>query len=517
VKFSFARVGIGALVGLVAGAAAVGAGELVAAFVRPAASPVIAVGNRLILLTPESVKRWAIRQFGTQDKHVLLTGIYLGIAVLAIAIGVLAMRRIALGVAGVAVLGAVGIYSALTAHAHESADVVPSILGAMAGVGALVLLVRGATPLTNRARHPGRSAVGLTADRRTFLQTTVATAGLAAIGGFGGRALQRNSYDASAARSAVVLPSAQAAPTAATSYDLGKSGLPFLTPTGDFYRIDTALSVPQINPATWKLRIHGMVDRELVLTYADLLARPQVERWITLTCVSNEVGGDLIGNAKFQGVLLADILREVGVADGADQLIATSQDGMTIGSPTKVVMDGRDAMLAVGMNGQPLPTVHGFPTRMVVPGLYGYVSACKWIVDLEATTFAADAAYWVQGGWAQLGPIKLASRIDSPKSSGVINVGSTVPIAGIAWDQHVGVSAVQVQIDGGEWQTAQLAPVPSVDTWRQWVYIWTVPSAGTHRIRVRAVDAGGKPQDEAAADPFPSGATGLHTITVRAR
>jgi DMSO/TMAO reductase YedYZ molybdopterin-dependent catalytic subunit len=264
------------------------------------------------------------------------------------------------------------------------------------------------------------------------------------------------------------------------------------------------------------LRITGMVERPLTLSFADLLARPLVERWITLACVSNEVGGDLIGNATFRGVLLADLLREAGISPRASQLVASSSDGMTIGSPTAVVMDGRDAMLAVGMNGEPLTPEHGFPVRMVVPGLYGYVSACKWITELRATTFDYQA-YWVRGGWAAQGPVKLASRIDRPVPPGVLAVGSTVPVAGVAWAQHVGVSRVEVQVDDGAWQPARLAPVPSVDTWRQWVYLWTPESAGEHRLRVRAFDQDGTPQVTEVSDPSPSGATGLHSVTVRAR
>ncbi|HEX8095235.1 molybdopterin-dependent oxidoreductase, partial [Jatrophihabitans sp.] len=290
----------------------------------------------------------------------------------------------------------------------------------------------------------------------------------------------------------------------------------FRTPVDYFYRIDTALTVPQLNPDTWKLRISGMVERPLTLTYADLLARPLVERWITLACVSNEVGGELIGNATFRGVLLADLLREAGISPASDQLVATSSDGMTIGSPTAVVTDGRDAMLAVGMNGEVLSTEHGFPVRMVVPGLYGYVSACKWITGLRATTFSDYQAYWVRGGWAARGPVKLASRIDRPVPPGAVKVGEPVPVAGVAWDQHVGVSKVEVQVDDGPWQQATLAPVPSVDTWRQWVYLWTPQSPGQHRLRVRAFDQNGTAQDARDTDPFPSGATGLHSVTVRA-
>ncbi len=501
---------VGAIVGLLAAGIAVGVGELVAAFVRPAASPVIAVGNRFIALTPESVKRWAIREFGTNDKHALLTGIYVIIALFAIVIGLLAIRWMWAGVAGIALLGAVGVYCALTANAHRASDVVPSIIGAAAGAAALVLLLRQAQ------QHEPGTAVSPT--RRQFLQGSAVAAGVAVVGGFGGRALQHARFDATKARAAVSLPKpAEPAPPLANGTDLGKSPNPFDTPSADFYRIDTALTLPQIDPRNWRLRIHGMVDNDLTITYDQLLARPLIERWITLTCVSNEVGGGLISNARFLGARLADLLREAGVSPQADQLVATSDDGMQIGSPTAVVMDGRDAMLAIGMNGEPLPIAHGFPVRMVVPGLYGYVSACKWIVDLQATTFQKAQAYWVQGGWAQQGPIRLESRIDTPRSGAKVTVGQTIPIAGVAWDQHVGVSRVEVQVDAGEWQQARLAPVPSADTWRQWVLPWTATTAGQHTVRVRAADAHGVLQDPHNRDPFPAGATGYHQILVTAQ
>jgi DMSO/TMAO reductase YedYZ molybdopterin-dependent catalytic subunit len=514
------RLGIGALFGLLSAGVAVGIGEIVAVFVRPTASPIIVVGNRLILLTPESVKRWAIRQFGTNDKHVLLTGIYVMIGLLAIVVGLLALKRLLYGLIGLAFFGAVGSYCAFTTHAHHGSDAVPSAIGALAGLAALFVLFRAIS--ADRA-HLITSAQELSIpDRRAFLQASAVAAGVTVVGGLGGKSLQRTRFNASAARAAVVLPSPTGAGSVSpapprVSYDLGKSGIPFQVPGDKFYRIDTALSVPQIDPKKWTLRIHGMLDKELTLTYDQLLARPLTERWITLACVSNEVGGDLIGNARFLGVRLQDLLSEVGLDPKADQLVASSSDGMTIGSPTAVVMDGRDAMLAVGMNGEPLPTEHGFPVRMVVPGLYGYVSACKWIVDLKATTFGQQNAYWVQGGWAAQGPVRLESRIDTPKASATLTSGSTVAIAGVAWDQHVGVSAVEVQVDQGSWQLAKLAPVPSTDTWRQWVLPWTVPAAGVHTLRVRATDAAGNKQTEDRADPFPSGATGLHAISVRTR
>jgi DMSO/TMAO reductase YedYZ molybdopterin-dependent catalytic subunit len=239
-----------------------------------------------------------------------------------------------------------------------------------------------------------------------------------------------------------------------------------------------------------------------------------IERWITLCCVSNTVGGNLIGNALWQGTRLADLLREAGLDPRADQLLLTSVDGYTFGAPTSVVMDGRDALLAIGMNGVPLPIEHGFPVRTVVPGLYGYVSACKWIVDIEASTFARHAAYWVQGGWAARPTIRLAARIDVPRQAQTIRVGQPTTIAGVAWDQHVGISRVEVQINSGPWQNAQLATVPSSDTWRQWVLPWAPASTGRYRLRVRAFDARGNPQAIRPGDPYPSGATGLHEVTV---
>ncbi len=522
----------GALIGLLAAAVALGLGEAVAALVRPAAAPVIAVGNRFIFLTPESVKRWAIRNFGTNDKSVLLTGIYVVLGIFAVVVGILALRRLVYGLVGILVFGGVAGYAALSANGHRGSDVIPTVVATLAAAAVLTMLVRAAGPARPTVpdreldRGPGPRPDAATrplADRRRFLQGSAAAAGLAALTGFGGRAAQHARFDVTAARAKVRLPApVQAASplppvtAAAGSPDLGRSGVPWATPNGKFYRIDTALEPPQIDPKSWSLRIHGMVDKEITLDYDQLLARPLIERWITLCCVSNEVGGQLVGNARFLGARLADLLREAGVHNTADQLVLSSSDRMTIGAPTAVVMDGRDSLIAVGMNGVPLPVVHGFPARIVVPGLYGYVSACKWVVDIEATTFAAVQPYWVQGGWAAQTDIKLQSRIDTPRSGKRVPAGQSVAIAGVAWDQHVGVSRVEVQVDDGEWQAARLAPVPSTDTWRQWVLPWTPPKAGSYTVRVRAVDAAGTVQPSTRRDVFPSGATGLHTITLRA-
>jgi DMSO/TMAO reductase YedYZ molybdopterin-dependent catalytic subunit len=507
--------GLGAVIGVLCAGLAVGVGEAITVFVRPAASPIIVVGNRIILLTPETIRRWAIRQFGTDDKPALLTGIYIGIVVFAVVVGVLALYRLWLGLTGIAVFGAVGVYCALTTHASQVSDIVPTLFGTAAGLFAMICLVRS---VLDEGDAPSRGSNRLIANRRQFLQVATTVGVGAAVTGLGGSVTVNERYSVTKARAAVALPApASPAPVLVNGTDLGKSPVPFITPSANFYRIDTALTLPQIDPKNWTLNIHGMVDRPVRLTYQDVLARPLIERWITLACVSNYVGGNLISNTRFLGAPLADILRDAGVHKGADQLVSRSSDGMTIGTPTAVVMDGRDAMLAVGMNGQPLPVAHGFPVRMVVPGLYGYVSACKWIVDIEATTFAKFDAYWVAEGWVQQAPIVISSRIDTPKSSAQLTVGQPVTVAGVAWEQHVGVSKVEVQADIGAWQPARLAPVPSVDTWQQWVYIWTPKTAGMHTLRVRATDRNGKVQSGDNQDPYPGASTGWHTINVNVR
>jgi DMSO/TMAO reductase YedYZ molybdopterin-dependent catalytic subunit len=523
------RVGLGALIGLLAAATAVGVGELVAAFLRPAAAPVIAVGNKFILLTPESLKEYAIRKFGSNDKHMLLLGIYSAIIVLALALGVLALRWLWVGVAGLLAFGGVGIYAAATANAARASDVVPTVVGTVVAIAVLTVLVSnvrsGSVWPLDRVLHRPRSeaptAAGpvanrLVTNRRVFLAGGASAAALAATAGFGGRALQHARFDARASRAAVTLPRpASPAPPLPAGAELGKGAVPFITANRRFYRVDTALAVPQLTTEAWRLRIHGRVDHETTFTFDDLLGRPLIERYITMACVSNEVGGSYVGTAKFLGVRLADLLREVGVHPDADQIVGRSSDGMTIGTPTSVIMDGRDAMLAVGMNDEPLPLEHGFPVRMLVPGLYGYVSATKWLVDLEATTFAGFDTYWVQRKWAARAPIRLESRIDSPRPFQRLGAGSTVAIAGVAWHQHVGIRAVEVQIGGGQWRPARIGRVPSADTWVQWTLPWTVEGDGPVSIRVRAIDERGTVQEQVRREPFPSGASGWHSVVVQ--
>jgi len=308
-------------------------------------------------------------------------------------------------------------------------------------------------------------------------------------------------------------PPTKPAPGLPAGADLRIPGLSsFVTPNAKFYRVDTAIVLPQIPPKNWQLRIHGMVSRELTLSFHDLLKRPLIESYITLTCVSNPVGGPYIGNARWLGTSLRALLREAGIKSGADQLYCTSSDGFTSGTPVETAMDGRDALLAIGMNGKALPTAHGFPVRTVVPGLYGYVSACKWITDIEVTTYAANHSYWAEQGWSQQAPIKTESRIDVPSGQGPVKAGKSV-IAGVAWAQHKGIDAVEVRIDGGPWQQARLAAVPGIDTWRQWSIGWNA-TPGTHRIEARATDSTGYTQTALTVPPEPNGATGYPIVTV---
>ena len=289
---------------------------------------------------------------------------------------------------------------------------------------------------------------------------------------------------------------------------------PWETSADDFYLVHTAIIPPAIDPADWRLRIHGLVDKEVTLTYQDLLDRQLTEAWVTLNCVSNPVGGNLIGNAWWSGVRVADLLREAGVQAGADAVLQTSDDGWTCGTPVAALTDDRNAMLAVAMNGKPLPIEHGFPVRTLVPGLYGYVSACKWVVDWEVIRFEDISAYWTQRGWAELGPVKIASRIDVPGGGDDLATGQS-RVGGVAWSQHTGISAVEVSLDGGAWQSAEIGNADTIDTWVQWSATLTL-DAGDHTLRVRATDRNGQVQTGAEADVLPDGATGWHTVSFSA-
>jgi len=559
---------IGVFTGLLTAAVALGAGQLVAGITGSEGSPVVAVGGAAIDLTPPPLKNFAISTFGANDKTALVTGILILLGVFAAAIGVAAVRRFSYGVAGLAVFTAIGLIAALTRPTSHPADVFPSLVGAAAGLIAMSRLVRaahesalpvpgydggdaeqpGAAPATaaGGAAGPGDKPPALGASwvpgqttgapggpgrppgahrappgaadpapsgRRQFLVTSAVAVAAAGASGIVGRVLAERTSVSRALATLKLPPPIHRAPGLLAGTDLRIQGLsPFVTPNNSFYRVDTALVLPQVPPSGWQLRIHGMVAHEMTLTFDDLLKLPLLEDWITLCCVSNPVGGPYIGNARWLGASLSKLLRAAGIRAGAEQLMCTSVDGFTSGAPVQTVMDGRDALLAVAMNGKPLPVAHGFPARMVVPGLYGYVSACKWITDIKVTTFAGEYAYWAQRGWSQRAPIKTESRIDVPNAASTVHAGRT-PVAGVAWAQHKGIEAVEVRVDGGAWHQARLAAVPGIDTWRQWVWEWDA-TRGDHIIQARATDAIGYTQTQALAPPEPNGATGYPTINV---
>jgi DMSO/TMAO reductase YedYZ molybdopterin-dependent catalytic subunit len=494
------RRSVGAVIGLLSAGVALAAGQLVATLVSETSSPMVAVGETVIDHVPRGVKEWAISTFRHHDKLALLIGIGVIVAILAVFMGIAAMKRPVVAQIGLVAFGAIGVLAAITRPNADKLAVLPSLVAIGAGLGSFELLSR-----TRRDEPP------LMVDRRRFLITGGSLAVGAIVAASFGRLLGAASRKASASRALFRVPKASDIRATPSGVDMGVPGLsPFITSNADFYRVDTALIVPKLRTEDWRLKIHGMVDNPIEMDIEDLLRRPVVERDITLTCVSNKVGDNLVGNARWTGVLLTPILEEARVHAKADQLVSRSIDGFTAGTPTKVVMDSRDAMLAVGMNGRPLPLEHGFPVRMIVPGLYGYVSATKWIVDMQLTTFDAFDAYWVDRGWNAKAPIKTESRIDTPRSS--VNAGEVV-VAGVAWAQHKGIAKVEVRIDDGPWRPAKLSTEDTVDTWRQWLYRWNA-TRGKHSIQVRATDKTGYTQTGHEAPPPPNGATGWHTVNV---
>jgi len=513
-----------ALAGVAACALAIGVAELVAVATGPRSAPLVAVAGVVADTVPEPVKQFAIDLFGVHDKTALLVGIGVLLGAAAGLVGVLAARRMLAGWVGIGLFGLIGVAAAVTRPGAGPATALPTVLGVgaagfflWAAVAGPLRIPPGRAPTApDRATTPvdeAARAVGLADGRRRFLRGVVAAAGGAALAGLGGRwlATRRGVTDA---RAAVVLPEAvgpaQVVPAEAHLPIPGLS--PYVTPNRSFYRIDTAFVVPQIDPEDWRLRIHGRVRNPFTISYAELLALPMVARYITLACVSNEVGGDLIGNARWLGVPVRDLLDRAEPLAGADQVVGRAVDGWTCGTPTAVLRDGRDALLAVGMNGEPLPVEHGFPVRMVVPGLYGYVSACKWLAELELTSFADFDAYWIPRGWAAEAPIKTQSRIDTPRPGASLTAGP-VMVAGVAWAQHQGVRGVQVRVDGGRWQPAALAATVSIDTWVQWSWRWDA-TPGSHTFEVRATDSTGLTQPEERRRVLPDGATGWHSVRV---
>ena len=509
------------MAGVAAGALTLAVGDLVAQLTVPAASPLIAVGETFIDLTPGWLKDFAIARFGTNDKLVLLLTMGAVVAALAAAAGLAVRRRPRVAVLLVAALGAVAASAAVARPGAEALAALPSLVGTAAGLAALLLYGAAVrrTVAVDRATGPETTAMSATSvtpatvDRRRVLATVGGTAGLAVLAGGAGRAVPAIAGRGLGPETVRLPAAAQAAAALPAGVEVGVPGVtPFVTDARNFYRIDTALSVPQLDASAWRLRLHGLVEREVELSFRDLLDLPLVERTVTLTCVSNEVGGTLAGTANWLGVPVRTLLERAGVRPEADMVLSRSSDGFTASTPVAALTDGRDALLAVGMNGAPLPYEHGFPVRMVVPGLYGYVSATKWLVDLEVTRFDRAQAYWTRRGWADRAPIRTFSRIDVPRPFARVPAGR-VAVGGVAWAQQRGIEAVEVRVDGGPWSPAKLGAVPGVDTWRQWMWAWDA-TPGLHRLEVRATDATGEPQTATRRPPKPDGATGWHSVTV---
>ncbi|MBA2697853.1 MAG: molybdopterin-dependent oxidoreductase [Nocardioidaceae bacterium] len=502
----------GALLGVVAGAAGLAMSELVSGGLHQRVSPIVAVAEGVIGLTPGAVIELVISVVGTNDKPFLIGLTVVGALVLSAVAGLLAIRSVLAGQGLFFLLGAVVLLAVHARLTSSATTYVPAIVGVVTSLVLLAVLARKAQAAT--ARPPDRDTFGQPChdrSRRGFL-VLAGVVGLAAVvAGSTGRFLAQGRAAVEAARRKLDLPLRSVATPPGT--DLGVRGIdPWVTSQAKFYRIDTALSAPQILPKDWELRIHGMVDREVTLTYQNLLDRGLEQAWVTLCCVSNQVGGDLISNASWSGVRIADLLAEAGVQDGADAVKSTSEDGWTCGTPLAALTDDRRALLAVAMNGEPLTPEHGFPVRMVVPGLYGYVSATKWVVDLEVTRFDDFSAFWTVRGWSREGPVKTQSRIDVPRQGANLSPGR-VAIGGVAWAQHTGIEKVEVRVGAGDWTAATLGADPSIDTWVQWSVPWDA-TAGDHDIVVRATDKSGYTQTDKLADVVPDGATGWHTVTV---
>jgi DMSO/TMAO reductase YedYZ molybdopterin-dependent catalytic subunit len=547
----------GAVSGTLTAAVALGVAELAAAVTGSQGAPVIAVGETAINLTPIPVKDFAIAHFGSHDKEALITGIVVLLIGFAALIGALAVRRIWFGLAGLVVFAGVGVAAAIHLPNATAADAVPTLAGVAVSAVALVILVRSVWAAFPAAPHraAGGLAVGgsraggpeltegpylgdldltgaqgaseasgadgarntggaVAPDRRRFLIAGAGAAALAAAAGAAGDKLLGR-FSIASSRAEVRLPApAVTAKAVPAGVDFKIPGLtPFFTSNNSFYRVDTDLILPQVSPESWTLKIDGMVDRELEFTFAELLKMPLTENDMTLVCVSNSVGGTYSGNARWLGVPLAGLLRKAGVKAGADQVLSAATDGMTISTPIQTIMDTQGALLAVGMNGQPLPIAHGFPARMLVPGLYGYVSATKWVTKLTLTTFAAQKAYWTQRGYTAQAPIKTESRIDVPKPLAQVKAGH-VTVAGVAWAPAKGIAAVEVNVDNGPWHQATLAAVDSIETWRQWMWDWDATTPGLHTLQVRATDKSGATQTSARAQVFPNGASGWDSTVV---
>lgn len=519
-----------ALIGLVAAGFGLSIGQLVAAAIDPAFAPVSVVASSVIDLPPAVVKEWAVQTFGTASKSVVVAGVVVALIALAAVAGILARRRLWLGILITDLVAVVGVLAALARPDDGFGAAVPALAAGLGSTIAMAVLIRYAGQRPQGVVAPAAN-VSLEADggisagadarpaapgmnRRAVLIGGLGFAGLAAVAMAGAQFLgSRTSAVASRVTSRLPIPSSTA-PALPAGVQAPITGIqPFVTPNANFYRIDTAVIVPQVQATDWSLSFSGMVRRPFTITYEELLDMPMVERDVTIMCVSNPIGGNYIGNARWLGTPLMPLLEQAGIQSGADQIFSTSVDGWTCSTPLEGLAE-REPLLVIGMNGEPLPIDHGFPVRMVIPGLYGFISATKWVTQIEAATYADMPAYWTVRGWATDAPVLTGSKIEQP-NPGAMKAGAT-NIGGVAWAMDGdGVSKVEVQVDGGPWQVANLAEVPNPVTWRQWWLPWDA-APGTHVIRVRATNGLGELQTEQERDVIPSGATGWHTIEVEA-
>ena len=492
------------LAGVAAASVSLGVAQLVGIPFGARADARTAVGSAVIDLTPSPVKEWAIQTLGSLDKLFLAVVVLVVIATIAAIAGTFETRRRPVGSAVIASAGVLGCVAVLSRQGATALDTIPTVVGTVCGVAALRLLTRRFWPDPHHHEEPD-------AGRRRLV--VFGLLGFGVVSGVLGAVVTRALHSVAGDRSNFALPRpVRLAPQIPADVQPKGVALPsFITASADFYRVDTALSVPQLSHGDWRLRIHGMVDREATYSFGDLARFEVVETVTTLTCVSNPVGGNLISTGVWTGYRLADLLAAAGVHADADMVLSTSIDGFTAGTPVEALTDGRDALLAVGLNGQPLPIEHGYPARLVVPGLYGYVSATKWVVEMELTRFDRTQAYWTRLGWAPRAPIKTESRIDVPKGGQKIPMGPTV-FGGVAWAQNRGVRAVEIRIDDGGWQPADLGASYSNETWRLWSFPWQGKSPGKHTITVRATDNTGAVQTADQVESVPDGATGWHTV-----
>ncbi len=498
------------IAGVAAASVSLGVAQLVGIAFGARADARAAIGSVIVDLTPGPIKEWAIQTLGSLDKLFLAIAVLVVIATIAAITGSLETRRHPIGSAVIATAGVLGCAAVLSRAGATALDTIPTVAGTLCGVAALRVLIRRFWPGLGDPEDGGDHDEPDVGRRKLVVFGLL---GFGVVSGVAGAVITRLAHSVAGDRNSFALPRPRipAPPIPAGVQPKGIVLPSFITPSGDFYRVDTALTVPQLSHGDWRLRIHGMVDREVTYSFEDLAGFDVVEMVTTLTCVSNPVGGELISTGIWAGYRLADLLAAAHVRTGADMVLSTSIDGFTAGTPVEALIDGRDALLAVGLNGQPLPIEHGYPARLVVPGLYGYLSATKWVVDLELTRFDKAKAYWSRMGWAPRAPIKTESRIDVPKGGQKVSIGP-VEFGGVAWAQNRGVRAVEVRIGDGEWQPAELGASYSNQTWRLWSYPWQAKSLGRQTITVRATDNSGAVQTADEAGSVPDGATGWHTV-----